>query len=166
MNITTLYAQHQRELLNHSARITCCRDTAEDITQESFIILFREAKKQPIDNPRAFLFRVARNLACDHLKHKKVVDNYTHSHYTELEAPAIEQLLTDEKRINTVRKVIYELPPRCRDTFIMHKLQQMSYAEIAQYKGISESGVEKHIMKGLRHCRTRLKTLLADTGNQ
>ncbi|MFZ2724963.1 MAG: RNA polymerase sigma factor [Methylococcaceae bacterium] len=160
MNIDALYAQHQRELVNHSARITCCRDTAEDITQESFIILFREAKKQPIENPRAFLFRVARNLACDYLKHKKVVENYAQAHSDNDEAPSIEHLLAREERVDLVKTVICELPPRCRDTFMLHKLHQMSYAEIAQHKGISESGVEKHIMKGLRHCRRRLKTSL------
>jgi RNA polymerase sigma-70 factor (ECF subfamily) len=163
LNIATLYAQHQHELVNHSARITCCRDTAEDITQESFIILFREAKKQHIENPRAFLFRVARNLACDHLKHKKVVEKHAQAHSFDDVQPSVEQLLSHQQRAAAVKEVICELPPRCRDTFMLHKLNQMSYAEIAQHKGISESGVEKHIMKGLRHCRQRLKLVLAES---
>jgi DNA-directed RNA polymerase specialized sigma24 family protein len=44
----------------------------------------------------------------------------------------------------------------------MHNLQGMSYRDIAMELGISESGVEKHIMKGLLHCRRQMKTLLSE----
>lgn len=161
MNIAAFYQQHQRELICYTTRITDCPDTAEDIIQESFIILFRKEKQQPIDNPRAFLFRVAQNLAFDHLKHKKITDNYVLTQLpvleSTIEAHSTEQVLTDSENINFVQQVIDELPPRCRDTFILNKIHEMSYGEVAQHTGISESGVEKHIMKGLRHCRNRLK---------
>lgn len=161
MNIAAFYQQHQNELIYYTTRITACRDTAEDIIQESFIILCREVKQQHIENPRAFLFRVAKNLAFDHLKHKKVTDNYAQAQYpvleSTIEAPSIEQIMADREAIELLQQVINELPPRCRDTFILNKIHEMSYGEVAQYTGISESGVEKHIMKGLQHCRRRLK---------
>ena len=162
MNITTYYQRHQNELIHYTARITACHDTAEDIIQESFIILFREAKQQQIENPRAFLFRVARNLAFDYLKHKKVTDKYAQIQHpvleSTIEAPSMEQMLADNENAELMKQVINELSPRCRDAFLLNKLYEMSYGEVAQYVGISESGVEKHIMKGLRHCRKRLKT--------
>jgi len=161
MNIATVYQQHQNELIYYTARITACRESAEDITQESFIILCHEVKQQKIENPRAFLFRVARNLAFDHLKHKKVTENYAQAQHPILEstfeALSIEQILENNQYIDSVKQVIDELPPRCRDAFILNKMHEMSYVEVAQHTGISESGVEKHIMKGLRHCRHRLE---------
>ncbi|MDD1606786.1 MAG: RNA polymerase sigma factor [Methylococcaceae bacterium] len=161
MNIATVYQQHQNELIYYTARITACRESAEDITQESFMILFHEVKQQKIENPRAFLFRVARNLAFDHLKHKKVTENYAQAQHpileSTLEALSIEQILENNQYIDTLKQVIDELPPRCRDAFILNKMHEMSYVEVAQHTGISESGVEKHIMKGLRHCRHRLE---------
>jgi RNA polymerase sigma-70 factor (ECF subfamily) len=163
LNIATVYQQHQKELICYTTRITDCRESAEDIIQESFIILSREIQQQHIDNPRAFLFRVAKNLAFDLLKHKKVTDNYAQVQYpileSTIEAPSIEQLMANNQDIDLMRQVIDELPPRCRDTFILNKMHEMSYGEVAQHTGISESGVEKHIMKGLRHCRNRLKNL-------
>jgi RNA polymerase sigma-70 factor (family 1) len=166
LNITAFYQQHQNELVHYTARITACRDTAEDIIQESFIILFREAKQQQIENPRAFLFRVAKNLAFDHLKHKKVTDKYAQVQYpileSTIEAASMDQMLADNEDVELLRQVIDELPPRCRDTFVLNKLHEMSYGEVAQHIGISESGVEKHIMKGLKHCRQRLKTFNND----
>jgi RNA polymerase sigma-70 factor (ECF subfamily) len=161
LNIARVYQQHQNELINYTTRITACRESAEDITQESFMVLFHEVKQQHIENPRAFLFCVAKNLAFDHLKHKKVTDNYAQAQYpfleSNIEAPSIEQLMEDNQWLDTIKQVIDELPPRCRDTFILNKMHEMSYGEVAQYIGISESGVEKHIMKGLRHCRERLR---------
>ncbi len=163
MNIAAVYQQHQNELTYYTTRITACRESAEDITQESFIVLCREVKQQHIDNPRAFLFRVAKNLAFDHLKHKKVTENYAKMQYplleSTIEAPSIEQVMADNQYVSAVKQVIDELPPRCRDTFILNKMHEMSYGEVAQHTGISESGVEKHIMKGLRHCRSRLKNI-------
>ncbi len=163
MNIATVYRQHQNELIHYTTRITACRESAEDITQESFMVLFCEVKRKNIENPRAFLFCVAKNLAFDHLKHKKVTDNYVQSHYpileSSIETPSIEQLLEKNQCVDTIKKVIDELPPRCRDTFILNKVHDMSYCEVAQTVGISESGVEKHIMKGLQYCRERLKNL-------
>jgi DNA-directed RNA polymerase specialized sigma24 family protein len=38
----------------------------------------------------------------------------------------------------------------------LHKLHDYSYREIATLLNITESGVEKHISKGLKHCRTQL----------
>jgi RNA polymerase sigma-70 factor (ECF subfamily) len=161
LNIAAFYQQHQNELIHYTTRITACRDTAEDIIQDSFIILFREVKQQHIENPRAFLFRIAKNLAFDHLKHKKVTDHYAQAQYPILESTievlSIEQTMADSEDIERVKQAIDELPPRCRDTFILNKLHEMSYCEVARYTGISESGVEKHIMKGLKHCRHRLK---------
>ena len=163
LNIATVYQHHQNELVHYTTRITACRESAEDIIQESFIIFSREAKQQHIENPRAFLFRVAKNLAFDHLKHKKVTDNYAQVQYpileSTIEAPSIEQIMEDNQLADLMKQVIDELPPRCRDTFILNKMHEMSYGEVARYTGISESGVEKHIMKGLQHCRSRLRNL-------
>lgn len=56
-------------------------------------------------------------------------------------------------------QVVEELPPRCRDVFILYKIHGMSYKEIATELGISQSGVEKHVTKGLSHCRRKLLAL-------
>jgi RNA polymerase sigma-70 factor (ECF subfamily) len=166
MNIETLYQNHKNELINYSARIVSSRQIAEDIIQESYIVLLHESKKQHIENPRGFLIRVTRNLAYDYLKRKKIIENYSQAQYMALdstiESPSVEQLASDDQCLEMVRQVIDELPPRCRETFILHKIYGMSYFEVAQHIGISESGVEKHMMKGLHHCRKRLTNFLPE----
>jgi RNA polymerase sigma-70 factor (ECF subfamily) len=166
MNITieNLYLKHKNELVYHVFQILHCHDLAEEIVQESFIKFSVGVKKQLIENPRSYLFRIAKNLAFDYLKHQKVTDNYAQSQdvtiMPEIELPSLEQEAADQQKLAILRGVIDELPPRCRQVFALHNIHGMSYSEIAKDLGISESGVEKHIMKGLQHCRKRMKNLL------
>lgn len=165
ITIENLYLKHKSELIYHVFQILHCQDIAEEIVQESFIKFSFEFKKQIIEHPRCFLFRIARNLALDYLKHQKVTDSYAQSKDPALvpitESPSLEQLAAEQQRLEILRKVIDELPPRCRQAFTLHNIHGMSYSEIARELAISESGVEKHIMRGLLHCRKRMKNLLA-----
>lgn len=166
MNIEALYQNHREELRYHLARIVQCQEIAADIIQETFIILSREAQNQTIKHPRGFLFRVASNLAYDYLKHRKVTENYAQSQdptvVKSVEAPSVEKIAAQNQKLEFMRQVIDELPPRCREAFILHKIYGLSYREIAEQLEISESGVEKHIMKGLLYCRKNLKHLMAE----
>ena len=139
-------------------RIVKCPEIAQDLVQESYVILARTANQAVIEHPRGFLYRTAGNLALDHLRHHKVVERHIeverladepHQHSTEHE-------VSHAQWQEMLRQVIDELPPRCRDIFILHKLHGLSYKEIALRLEISESAVEKHIIKGLIHCRKRL----------
>ncbi|MGZ8226046.1 MAG: RNA polymerase sigma factor [Methylococcaceae bacterium] len=125
---------------------------------------FTTNQKQIIEHPRCFLFRIARNLALDYLKHKKVTENYSQSQDPTLipvtESPSLEQLTADTQKLKFLSRVIDHLPARCRQVFIMHNVHCMSYREIASELEISESGVEKHIMKGLLRCRKEMKKWL------
>ncbi|WP_442497869.1 RNA polymerase sigma factor [Methylobacter sp. sgz302048] len=166
MNIEALYQQHQDELIYHVFGILHCRDIAADIVQESYIKLSREAERQKIEHPRSLLFRIAHNLALDYLKHAKVTESYAQSEDPALipatESPSAEQLVSDAQRLHILRQAIAELPLRCRQAFILHNIHGMSYRDIAQALNISESGVEKHIMKGLLHCRKQMKKRLPE----
>lgn len=158
LDISALYQLHGKELLHHLLRIVKCPETAQDLVQESYIILTRTTAATGIDHPRGFLYRTASNLALDHLRHNKIVDR--HQETTRLdqepEHADVASEIADQQWRKLLHQTIDELPPRCRDAFILHKIRGMSYREVAQLLGISESAVEKHIIKGLMHCRSRL----------
>jgi RNA polymerase sigma factor (sigma-70 family) len=52
--------------------------------------------------------------------------------------------------------LIGELPPQCRRIFLLHKVQHLSYAEIAERLAISPRTVEKQISKALKILRDRM----------
>lgn len=162
MNIEAIYLNHQSELQFHLTRIVNCPDIAADIAQESFIIFLREAQKQTIDHPRGFLFRVAKNLAYDHIKHRKVTENYQQTKdQTQLspsEFPSAEKLVSIDERLASIKQILDELPLRTQEIFILNRVYGMTYAETAEKLGISDSAIEKHMAKALLHCRKQFKT--------
>lgn len=158
LDISALYQLYRKELINHLLRIVKCPETAQDLVQESYIILSRTAADVAIDHPRGFLYRTAGNLALDHLRHNKVVERHVEAEriVDEAELPSVEHEICKAQWQALLHQTIAELPPRCRDVFILHKIRGLSYREVARMLDISESAVEKHIIKGLQHCRLRL----------
>lgn len=166
MNISAVYISHQYELKHHLSRIVDCPEIAAELVQESFIILSREAKKQVIQHPRGFLFKIARNLAYDYIKHRKVTENYQNSEDPTLqasdEAPSTERTIAANERLAIVKQIVDQLPPRAREVFILNRVYGMTYAEIAGKLEISDSAVEKHLAKALLHCKKQFKMRHAD----
>lgn len=158
LDIGNLYKMHCKELLNHLLRIVKCRETAQDLLQESYLILARAANESVIDYPRGFLYRTASNLALDHLRHHKIVERHQAAAllFEEPVQAGTDREISARQWREMLHQTIAELPPRCRDAFILHKLRGHSYREVARLLDISESAVEKHIIKGLLHCRARL----------
>lgn len=161
MNVEAIYLNHQSELQFHLTRIVDCPDIAADLVQESFIIFFREVQKQAIDHPRGFLFRIAKNLAYDHIKHRKVTENYQQTKEQTLpppsEFPSAEALVSVDERLAAITRILDELPMRTREIFVLNRVYGMTYAETAKELGISDSAVEKHMAKALLHCRMQFK---------
>ncbi|MDO9140037.1 MAG: sigma-70 family RNA polymerase sigma factor, partial [Methylobacter sp.] len=143
MNAEAIYLNHQSELQFHLTRIVDCPEIAADLAQESFIIFFREAQKQTIDHPRGFLFRIAKNLAYDHIKHRKVTENYAQTKEQSLpppsEFPSAEKLVSINERLAAITQILDKLPLRTREIFILNRVYGMTYAEIAKERGISDS---------------------------
>jgi len=48
-----------------------------------------------------------------------------------------------------------ELPPACRDAFLLNRLYDCTHAEIADRLGISTKTVQRHIERALLHCLRR-----------
>lgn len=160
LDLNALYSAHQGELVRHLAKIVHCEETAADLVQESYLILSTTAHKEAIPHPRGFLYRVAINLAINHLRRSKVAE--THLNYLAVDdnqAPSTEHIAHHRQRLERIIQIVDELPPRGRDVFILHKVHGMTHKEIAEELGITVSGVEKHIAKGLSQCRQKFLEL-------
>lgn len=77
-------------------------------------------------------------------------DDHPHEHLTP------ERILLDGEALARVVEAIADLSPRTRDVFVLHRFEEATCPAIAARLGITVSGVEKHIIKALRHLHTRL----------
>lgn len=138
-------------------------DEIEDIVQETFLQSYTAARKQQIDNPRAFMARTATNIALNHLQRAENRLNcsleMTGESPLESVVESLEQQYQTREAFQEFCRAAASLPPVCRKVFILKKVYGMSQKEIAGYLGISSSTVEKHVAKGMlmvtRHMQSR-----------
>lgn len=152
-------AIHYAELVRHLVRRLGSASSAADVAQDMFLRLRQLPEGTRPRSPRAYLFRVADNLAIDRLRAEAsrarylVADDGVDRPDA---APGPERVLDARQRLRALERAVAELPPRCREVFLLHKIDGLGHAEIARRLGISRSMVEKHVMRALAHCRDRL----------
>ncbi|MEZ7274118.1 sigma-70 family RNA polymerase sigma factor [Sphingobium sp. 10 DY56-G10] len=127
----------------------------DDVIQETYAKLASLAAVDHIENPRAYFFRAALSVVASELRRAPVVSMETLSEVERLNfaaddlPPDIQAEQREEFRL--VADAIDLLPARCREAFMLRKVQGLSQRETAQLLGLSESTVEKHVGRGIRH---------------
>lgn len=159
-----MFERYYRELLNFLSRAVRDRDTAADLAQESYArVLAAQQGGQSVRDPRALLYRTARNLVIDQHRRAGVRAETSDSSPTEDDAPGLDHLagprslepdtiLASREDLAAVVATIDQLPPRCREVFILYKFDGLSYAEIAERMGISTRTVEMQLRIAMDAC--------------
>ena len=133
----------------------------DDLVQESYVRVWLRQSKQPIASVRAFLFKVARHLALNSLRHERAspflaVTEITASRVVEERPGPADQACTHEE-LDLLFAAIDALPARCREVYILRKLRGLSQKEIARELGISEQTVETQIVRANHRCEAFLR---------
>lgn len=134
---------------------------ALDVAQDTFIRL--AASPDPgleVRNGRAYVFRVAGNIAVDHRRRDRRRGMMEGAEEEGLgvpdTAPSAETRLTDRRSLAALDAAMAELPPKARHALLLSRVEGLSHAEIAARLGVSESMIAKYLAQALKHCRTRL----------
>lgn len=151
------------DLVRHLSRRVGGAADAGDIIQDTFLRIQKIPVDTEIQHPRAYVFRMADNVATDHLRARQSRSRYfVNGETPEIEADQVsaERVLDYRQRLALLERAIAGLPARQRQVFLMHKFDGLSHLQIAAELGISRSAVEKLIMKALATCRDQLGDLL------
>jgi RNA polymerase sigma factor (sigma-70 family) len=136
-------------LLRFFERRVACVDV-EDLVQEVFIRLARQARGAAIREPERYVFRVATNVLRDRLRRQAVRCGADHVPLDDPEsigeAPSEERIHESRELLARVLAALEQLPPKCRATFLLHRFEGLSYSEIARRLGVSRSAIEKQMM--------------------
>lgn len=153
MNFSELYLTYYSKLVRFAKEFVIQEEDAENITQDVFIILWenRDFIKH-IDNMNAYLFRLVRNKCLDYLKHKVFEQRYVESVQTSYEVDVVE----DNDTEILIRAAINSLPKRCRDIFLLSRVEGLKYKEISEQLGISVNTVECQMGIALKKLRIKL----------
>lgn len=148
-------------------------EDAENITQDVFADLWEKRDSiDYIDNMNAYLFRLVKNRCLDYLKHKifeqRYVENVQISFEIEwgiklqsLDRFSVSDISEENDMEISIRTAIDSLPKRCRDIFLLSRMEGLKYKEISERLGISVNTVECQMSIALKKLRVKLGMCLA-----
>ena len=155
----TLFKSSYISLLNYAQTILKDRDTAEEIVQELFYVMWRDREKIDImTSINGYLFRAVYNRCIHYIEHQKVVSRYE----SEVKGDrGIDQndpveILKYNELHEKIAVILEKLPERCARIFCMNRFEGLKYSEIAQQLAISVKTVEANMGKALKEFRKEL----------
>ena len=148
-----LYRSESGKLVRILTRRTSNRDDAQDLVQDIFLRFARiqERWPSPLERPQAYLRRIAANLLKDRARSDLRRSASSHGVADEEALPGVDQQRHLEARdmLQRLEAAIMRLRPKTREIFMAHRIDGLTYAEIAERTGLSVKGVEKQMSKAL-----------------
>jgi len=158
--LTGAFMACRNSLARYVATFFVGREDIEDTVQETYLRTLMAEENTEIQSPKAFLFRVARNIALNRKKKQRKKFEEAVGNVDELiavdDAPSPLDKFYSEEKMRAFCKALDALPPQCRKVFIMQRMQGLSYQEIATRLGCSPRTIEKHLEKALQRCAEHL----------
>lgn len=160
-DFVTLYERHSREVWAVVYARWMNADLALDITQETFLRLWKKLEEgETINNPRAWLLRVARNLTEDHAK-SAFRRNGTQPPHTmngvRSRDPAPLEHLEREETFAQLRTLLQELSRADREILTLRYALDYDTAEIAELLGINATAVHMRLSRARQRLADRLE---------
>jgi RNA polymerase sigma-70 factor (family 1) len=153
-----IFHRYFSSITGYTFKITHTKHEAEEIAQEVFLRLWQKRHEfTETTELKSWLYRVASNLAFDHLKkqahHGKLVKFY------KTKAPEAEDMtsLMDFKESKAkIDEVVRQLPEQQQTIFKLSRDEGLSHQEIAERLHISPNTVKNHMVKALQTLRSAL----------
>ena len=164
--VLSAYKTHVEALRRFISRFVGKHDV-EDVVQEAFLRAYNAESGKPIEQPKSYLFRIAKHVALNQLRQRsrKPTD-----YLEDLDSPDVlvnEWTLEDEimaqQKLGFHCAAVAALPPKCRKVYLLRKVYGMSYKDIAATLQISDSTVEAHISKGYARCDQYVAKRMGET---
>lgn len=160
--LESLFAIYFPRLNDFASKVVKDDVISQDIVQEVFVKIWEKSSEIETINLEAFLFRLVRNRCIDYIKHLRVINNRMQeiqisSKYEELyridfvgDEPYV---LIEQELKQKIERTIDSLPERCREVFILSRINGLKNKEIAEKLEINIKNVERHLSRALQAFR-------------
>lgn len=163
-SLVNTFLKNESMLKKFLRRFTSCSHEINDITQETILRALQVEKDRTIDEPKAFLFGIAKNVVRKNLDKKSrslidFIEGFSLEKYVYNE-PTIDDSIDSKKRMYIFWEAVSTLPLQCQRVFVLKKVHGYSHQTIAKELDISISTTEKHVAAGLMRCNDYMETYL------
>lgn len=151
-----IFDEHYEFIRNYLFYLSGNIDVAEDIVQDVFMKVWEIREKINDETLKPLLFRIARNLYYNAYKKKSLDIRFVNDSVSGKENDSPEFLLEMKEFNDKLQSAIADLPEHCRTIFLMSRIDELKYHEIAENLKISVKAVEKQVSKALKLLRQRI----------
>lgn len=159
--LSQLFEQHNRTLVNFLVARLGNESEAKEVAQEAYVRLLQLHEPGAVSFLRAYLFRVAANIALDRIRRRAVSerfdDTYADEDLTTTLGP--DRAVQATQSLAVVRQALLELPARHRRAFLLQRFEDKNTTEIGRLLGIKERQARYYISHAVTYCRLRLDGL-------
>jgi RNA polymerase sigma factor (sigma-70 family) len=151
------FEENHERLLRFLALSLDAEGEAEDLAQEVFLRMLRVDNAELVRHPRAYLYRVAANVANEWRMRGRRFVVLPPSDFEGLTAPEQPEEDPDGRdRSLQVNQALEALPPMYRAAIVLRTQEGMNYREVAERLGVTERMVKRYIVKGYARLRDSL----------
>lgn len=155
-----LFLNYYKSLCGFANAFFYDNDDAEEAVQKMFVRLWENRKKLIIpENPKAFLFKSVYNESMKILRHKTTHSKHITAYFKNLHSTT-EETTDYSYFLPHLHNAVEKLPEKCRQIFVLNKMEGLTQKEIAEYLEISVKTVENQIAIAVSKLRDELKPYL------
>jgi RNA polymerase sigma factor (sigma-70 family) len=157
LTLRQIFEIEESALLRYALGLTGVRETAEDLVQDAFLKL--QQHWDEVRQPRPWLYRCLKNLALNHLRHRRRETSLEDAHEWESPGRTADGNLGRLEALGTLRMLMAELDEDDRELLELKYREELKYDQIAARTGMSSGNVGyklHHLLKGLADSLRRM----------
>jgi len=151
--------KYYNELLYYAQRMVRNKDLACDIIQEAYLKTLEKSKKLTLENERAFLYKVTKNIVIDEIRKTDKISTVDYE-YDNFISPVVDQpeeIAIKDNYYKSLMKEVDSLPLRTKEAFVFNVIDGYDRKETAFMMGITVSAVDKHIGRASKLLQKKIK---------
>ncbi len=130
-------------------------DLSDDIVQEVFLKVWSMRGTVRTETVKSLLYTIAGNIIKNHYKHLQVTYNFQRDNSAESPSESADSEVRMEELNQQLQQALASIPEGPREVFLMNRIEEMSYTEIADRLGLSVKAIEKRMSEALRVLREK-----------
>ena len=157
--VDRLFREHNQTLLRFLVSKLHSEQEARDVAQEAYVRILNLDTPELVSHLRAYLFKTAANLAIDRLRARAVEHRVLEFDFFDEppKEPDPGRGLAASEELQLIGRCLQELPAKCRQAFLLRRIDGMSSKEISKVLDVPERTVRHYIVEAIVYCQSRLE---------
>lgn len=161
---TEIFERYSMLLIAHAYKLLADQDAANDVVQDVLLNLWQKRERLDLNTSlSAYLYTATRNRIFNRKSHQKIVDRYADTMIAYMEGTHTnsDDFVREKELTAMIEKEIRALPEKMREVFILYKMEDLSYKEIADRLGITDRTARQQVYNALKILKTKIDVYLS-----